>query len=103
MFNIWDLEHPYSNPKSLNFYSLWFINHISIRLVKTALIKICLTTFGTYSDRRRFFSMKSHYFFRLFFQKMMAAAEGLQLWFLIQNIVIYRLLLTYFAEYINDH
>ena len=43
------------NPKSLNFYSVWSINHFSIRLVKRAIINGCLTTLCTYSDSLRFF------------------------------------------------
>ena len=45
------------NPKSVikNFYSLWLVNHFSIRLVKRAFINRFFTTLGAYSDSRRFF------------------------------------------------
>ena len=43
------------NPKSLNLYFLWLVNHFSIRLMKRALINRFLTTLGAYSDSRRFF------------------------------------------------
>ena len=58
------------NPKSVNLYFLWLVNHFSIRLMKKALINRFLTTLGAYSDSRRFFSMKSHHFFSTVFQKV---------------------------------
>ena len=42
-------------PKSLNFYSLWLINHFAIRLEKKALINRSLTTLSVYIDSLRFF------------------------------------------------
>ena len=43
------------NPKSLNFPSVWLVNHFSLRLVQRTLINIFLTTLGTYSDSLCFF------------------------------------------------
>ena len=43
------------NPKSVNLYFLWLVNHFSIRLVKRALINRFLTTLDAYSVSRRFF------------------------------------------------
>ena len=42
------------NPKAVNFYFLWLLNHFSIRLVKRSLINRFLTTLGAYSDSRCF-------------------------------------------------
>ena len=67
------------NPKSLNCYFLWLINHFSIRLVKRALINRFFTTMSTISDSHRFFSVKSHHFFRPFSKKLMVGAEDMQL------------------------
>ena len=43
------------NPKSLNFKTLWLINHLSFRRVNRAILNRCLTTLGAYSGSLRFF------------------------------------------------
>ena len=58
------------NPKSVNLYFLWLVNHFSIRLVNRALINRFLTTLGAYSDSRSFFQYEISPLFSTVFQKV---------------------------------
>ena len=77
-----ELDYMCPHPKSLHFYSLWLINYFSIRLVKRALINVCVTTLGIFSDSLRFFQYEiSPLIFRPFSKKLMVGVEDVQLWF----------------------